>query len=493
MEGGAITLELTFREAILSPGAPLPRSGSRSPKPRTGWYRSSRRVGRSPSASPAGEWASTDADQQSLRWHQVGTADIPALGTCVLLPWVVGDVAACTDKGEPAAQQADGTDWGCTDSPWTELGVYPPGDDRKRRQALLMGFHAVGAESASATSGGEGYVVALLVEAGARGGVTVIELCRAPLEEGHEPVAFNREKLPSGTPASGRAAAEAVCADGWVRRWYVASRTAAARKEGGQASGGAVEAGEKWSRFAVRRVDLCRPFRNGGADASGGSPASINSSAVPAAAATITAPLPDVELIAVASPSLLAIARRLNPQGATDRSTGRSRSLPSLAGVGKAEEQSSDATNGVAASSLPDPPPIVEVWSCSTAPYPRSQFRKEGPVALRGFRDGQTIEGMCWVTPEAGDERGAAVGGHCLCVSVGGTVIVLARERRERPPVDPGMLTVAELGGDGIGDRSEWIWSPIFRVANPCSLLTCHTAGLRDFCQVSGGLRRLVW
>lgn len=481
MEGGAITLELTFREATPSPGATPARSGSRSPKPRTGWYRSSRRAGRSPSATPAGEWASTDADQQSLRWHQVGTADIPALQTCVLLPWAVDGVVASADKEE---QTADGIDQDCTNGPWTELGVYPPGDGRKRRQGLLMGFHSAGAESASSTSGGEGYVVALLVEAAAKGGVRVTELCRAPLEEGREPVVLNQEKIPPGTPASGRAAVEAVCADGWIRRWYVTSRAPASSKGDNQGSGGA-EACKKCTCFDVRTVDLCRPFRDG--DARERLPTKVDSSAIATTAATMTttATVREVELIAVASATLLAVARRVNPQG-TYESTGCSHPSSSLAGVSKAEGPS-NAIRGAAVWSSPEPRPTVEVWSCSTAPYPRDQFWKEGPVTLRNFRDDQAIEGMCWVTPEVGDERGATVGGHCLCVSVGGTVLVLARERRKQPQAEPGMSTAAESSDDGTSKRSEWTWSPVFRVANPCSLLNSHTAGLRDFCQVSGG------
>lgn len=134
---------------------------------------------------------------------------------------------------------------------------------------------------------------------------------------------------------------------------------------------------------------------------------------------------------------------------------------------------------------------MLEVWSCAKTPYPRCLFKRDGAVVLPGLRPGQAVEGMCWVSPEAGDERGAAVSGHCLCVSVGGSVTVLARGQRRQPaPASAG------LGGDGDGDGDGngggCTWSPVFRVANPSSLLTCRTAGLRDFCQV-GGCRSVVF
>lgn len=448
MEGGAVTLELTFREAAREPGSALPRSSSGSPKPRTGWYSSSRRArGRAPCAAPAEEWPSTDADRQALRWHPVGTADIPTFQTCTLLPWIHDGAGGSEDGANLEAQQMnqDGNmnSPGITDAPWIELGVYPLGDGRKRRRALLLGFQAAGT-SGSTT----GYVVALLVEAGARGGVLATELCRAPLESGHEPMTFNGEKTPPGAPTSSRAATEAICADGWIRRWCLTSPTSTSGYKEHQGVMGDLHRDEKKSCFALRRVDLCRPFRD---DFAGRQPPTITAPA----AATTTEVMPGVVLIAVASPHLLAIARM--------------------------SRRAEDAEGTVVSESSP----IVEVWSCSTAPYPRSRFRRDGPVVFSGFRDVTTVEGMCWVSPEAGDERGGAVSGHCLCVSMGGTVTVFARERRELPPAGPGLIVAAVPDYADSEDKSERMWSPVFRVTNPCSLLTCRAAGLRDFCQVS--------
>lgn len=453
MEGGAVTLELTFREAPTELGTSKARSGSRSPKPRTGWYRPRRSSlgggsrGRSPSSPTEAEgWASTDADRQALRWHAVGNAEIPEFDTCALLPWIAeglangeGDIEALRVGGERGEGVGDG--------PWTELGVYPPRDERKRRQAVLMGFRAA-VEPVSKSRDSAGYAIALLVETGAQRGVAVTELCRAPLQAGQEPVTINRDKMPPGAPTGGRAAVEAVCADGWVRRWCLAcSPTSEAERNATVAD---CSRDKKRSCFTLRAVNLCHPFL--------GSGRGRQSNTEPGIAKTVTPP--NVALIAVASPSLLAVARTAAP--------------PQGTGV------TVDATAAVP----PKASPFLEVWSCSATPYPRSKFRKEGRVALRGLRDSRVVEGMCWVSPEAGDERGAAVSGHCLCVSLRGTVTVLARERRERTTARPGLLTAVSRG-DSAGDRSEWGWSPVFRVANPCSLLSSRTAGLRDFCQVS--------
>lgn len=490
MEGGAVTLELTFREATPAPGTTPARSGSGSPKPRTGWYRSSRRAGRSPSASPAGEWASTDADQQSLRWRSIGAADIPAFETCVLLPWKLdNDTGGSGDEGE--SSKTDPTDtMNHAEAPWTEFGMYPPGDDRRRRQALLVGFRAAAADeperSRTADAAEAGYVVALLLEVGANGGVTATELCRTHLERGQEPVAFNKEKKPPGTPTSGCAAIEGFCSDGWIRRWCLVSCTSASGKKVHRYAAAELMADKRQPRFAVKMVDICRPFQGGDGGGKGGQ-TSANSSGVPAATSIAA---PDVSLIAVASPSLIAIARNCDPND-NKRTTATKSSQRTSLSRGRKTMESSETSDDAAASPSPDSSlPIVEVWSCSTALYPRGRFTKEGPVMLRGIRDSQTVEGMCWVTPEVGDERGASVSGHCLCVSVEGTVTVLAREERKRPSVGAGLSTAAESGADGSadgGDTAEGAWSPIFRVANPCSLLTCHTAGLRDFCQVCVG------
>lgn len=503
MEGGAVTLELTFREATPAPGTTPARSGSASPKPRTGWYRSSRRAGRSPSASPAGEWASTDADQQSLRWRSIGTADIPAFETCVLLPWRLDNDTGGSGDGSESSK-TDSTDtMDHPEAPWTEFGVYPPGDSRKRRQALLVGFRAAAAYEPERSMTGDaaeaGCVVALLLEVGATGGVTATELCQTPLEQGQEPVAFNKEKKPPGTPTSGRSAVEAVCSDGWIRRWCLISLMSASGKIGSRYSAAEDVADKKQSRFAVKMVDICRPFHGGngsvkgaktGADSPGVAPMAAEGTA---AAATTSTASPNVGLIAVASPSLIAIARKYDPSD-NGRTTSTKSSQRTSVWRGRKTIEPSEASDEATASPLPNQsPPIVEVWSCSTALYPRGRFRKEGPVMLRGIRDSQTVEGMCWVTPEIGDERGASVSGHCLCVSVEGTVTVLARERRKRPSVGAGLSTAAESGANGSaddGDTAEGTWSPVFRVANPCSLLTCHTAGLRDFCQVRVGSLR---
>lgn len=435
MEGGAVSLELTFREATPAPGAAPSRSGSRSgsPRPRTGWYskkaklRGSAARGSAKGSTGAG-WASTDADQHALRWNLVGGDQVPAFETCALLPWLGenrggGQGAALTEaSGSPASM-----------SRWAEIGVYPPGDDRRRREALLLGF-----QPAQAADGG-GYVVALLVEA-APGGVSVAEVCRASLEAGHQPVSFNREKTPSGVPANGRATVEAVCEDGRVRRWCIA-RDLPSNGDAGGAAG-----------FALRKADICEPFREpstdeGGKTRVGGCPAS---------------------LIAVASPTLLAVARASEPWP-------RRVLTPA-----KSFREGEKTETPLEAEEAPETRSVLEVWSCAKTPYPRCPFKKDGTVVLPELRPGQVVEGMCWVSPEAGDERGAAVSGHCLCVSVGGTVTVLARER-------PRHGHVSSLGfGDGTGGgRSKW--TPVFRVANPSSLLTCRTAGLRDFCQVRNG------
>lgn len=498
MEGGAISLELTFRESSPEPGTAAPLSGNRSPKPRTGWYSrgSSKRAGGVGSAgsgrgsSAAAGWASTDADKQPLRWRSFGSEEVPALETCTLLPWLGGGDGGGEEE-EAVAGGAAGTGGArlgsvgagastLVEGRWTEIGVYPPGDRRRRREALLLGYRSARVSpSPSKNVGGveggdsEGYVVALLVRVAPEGGLTVAEVCRAPLGQGEHPVAFNREKTPPGAPTNGRATAEAVCADGWVRRWCVSCPFPSSHesRDKGMSRGKDTSEGKlgsKQTTFALSRVDICQPFRgtaddNGGGGGQGGG-AREGASAEPSH--------PPAALIAVASPTLLAVAR----------SAGSNPSTP-------------EASPGASGQ-----PPMVEVWSCSKTPYPRSAFKKEGTVSLPGLlRGGQKVEGMCWVSPEAADERGAAVCGHGLCVSIAGSVTVLARERRQ--PVSPftsfpgvagrpaqGGNAAAGGGGGEVnaGSEGDWTWSPVFRVANPSSLLTCRTAGLRDFCQVSG-------
>lgn len=470
MEGGAVSLELTFREATPEPGAAAHlQSGSRSPKPRTGWY--SRRSKRSSAAgrgsakgSTAAGWASTDAEHQALRWHRVGSCEIPAFETCTLLPWLGGSVKR--GQGDEAAVAAGagqrGLGSGCglggagsavTDGRWAEMGLYPPGDGRRRREALLLGFHSAEASFESS----QGYVVALLVEAGAQGGVSVAEICRSPLEAGHQPVSFNVEKIPPGAPTSGRANAEAVCADGWVRRWCLACSPPASARSAGNLQNGQAS-------FALSRIDICHPFRGLGGEHSSADGVSRGSAVASPAA-----------LIAVASPTLLAVARSSDPR----------RPRPPSRSFRDVPQPASSSSAAAAAFVLDtDAQPAVEVWSCSKTPYPGCSFKKEGTVALPALRIGQAVEGMCWVSPEAGDERGAAISGHCLCVSVGGCVTVLARERGWPPSALSGLVLAPEVAAGTRENGEDWTWSPVFRVANPSLLLSCRTAGLRDFCQV---------
>lgn len=445
MEGGAVSLELTFREVTPASGTTTPvRSVSRSgsPKPRSGWYTRKSRLrgsGRgSAKGSTAAGWASTDADQHALRWNPIGSDEMPACRTCTLLPWLGGSVALAGENGAgPAAAGASNGASVDDGSRWAEIGVYPPGDHRRRREALLLGFQPP--EASSSSGDGEGYVVALLVEVAPQGGVCVAEVCRAPLGAGQQPVSFNREKTPPGAPTNGRATAEAVCEDGWVRRWCVA--------RGLWSGGQQVEA-----TFTLTKIDICEPFRETGGEEHGGGSSTAVSPAT---------------FIAVASPTLLAVARSIEARPRRGLTPARS-----------FQDGDTSGAAGPAAAAQEKPLPALEVWSCAKTPYPRCSFRKDGAVVLPDFRPGQVVEGMCWVSPEAGDERGAAVSGHCLCVSVGGTVTVLTRERLRHAPVSPGLQEVAAGGG------RRCTWSPVFRVANPSSLLTCRTAGLRDFCQV---------
>lgn len=429
MEGGAVSLELTFREATPAANlAPVRRSSSKSgsPKPRTGWYSKksrSRGSGRgSAKGSTASGWASTDADQHALRWHPIGSDEVPAFETCVLLPWLGSGEAALGGDGPGASSEA----LPAPGNRWTEIGVYPPGDERRLRKALLLGFQP-------AKSGG--YVVALLVKAApGGGGVSVVELCRASLGVGQQPVSFNLEKTPPGV--HGRASAEAVCEDGRVRRWCIAPSLPRGDDE-------------RESSFALSTADLCDPF---GASTGGEKDPGDGVSKV-------VSPAP---LIAVASANLLAVARSIEPRK-PQRALTPARSF----------RESSVRRSEQLAAETAEPPASIEVWSCSDTPYTVRRFKKDGTVVLPGIR---AVEGMCWVSPEVGDERGAAVGGHCLCVSVAGSVTVLARERSSSHAVLPGL--------EGAGGEEGWVWSPVFRVASPSSLLACRTAGLRDFCQV---------
>ena len=463
MEGGAVSLELTFREATPAPGAAPVRSGSRSgsPKPRTGWYSRKSKLRASARGSAKGStaagWASTDADQHALRWNPIGSDELPAFETCTLLPWLGGAATHGVDGPPVATGSSNGASaFPAGDTRWAEIGVYPPGDYRRRREGLLLGFQP---PEASASGGdAEGYVVALLVEAAPHRGVSVAELCRAPLKAGQQPVSFNGEKTPPGAPTNGRAEAEAVCEDGWVRRWCVARDLPGSEDDG--------------ATFALRMIDICRPFRGSGGEKEKEEEEGPGGSKAAASRASV---------IAVASPTLLAVARSVKPAPRPVLTPARSfqdgdTSAAGLAGPDAAAAAAAAARAAVA----PEEQAMLEVWSCAKTPYPRCLFKKDGVVVLPGLRPRQAVEGMCWVSPEAGDERGAAVSGHCLCVSVGGSVTVLARERRQRAPVAQGLGG----GGDGGGDGGGCTWSPVFRVANPSSLLTCRTAGLRDFCQV---------
>lgn len=459
-----MSLEMTFREPTPPPGAAAVRATNRShsPKPRTGWYpRRSKRGGGlstgrgSATGSTAEGWASTDADRKALRWQSLGSGELSAFEMCTLVPWLGG--SAALDEGGGAGGAGGTTKRGLgfgggaksvnDDGRWSEIGVYPPGDDRKRREALLMGFQPAEASSTSGDGGCGGYVVAHLVEVRPEGGVSVVEMCRTPLQAGQEPVYFNREKVPPGAPTTGRAAAEAMCADGWVRRWSVTRAPLGFDESAGDSQ-------SDRARFSLSRVDICRPFQT----------ASESQASPPQGG---TAPPPPAIIIAFASPTLLAVAR--------------STESPSFqAPVRSFSDISRDASAPSATAS--EAPPALEVWSCSVSPYPRGPFKNKDPVALPWLRAGQAVEGMCWVSPEAGDERGAAVCGHCLCVSVEGSVTVLAREKRQKLPALPGLVLAPEVAG---GEGEGWTWSPVFRVTNPSSLLTCRTAGLRDFCQVS--------
>eukprot|EP00752_Nemacystus_decipiens_P003935 g3603.t1 len=467
MEGGAVSLELTFREASPAPGAAPARSGSRSgsPKPRTGWYSRKSKLrasGRgSAKGSTAAGWASTDADQHALRWNPIGSDDLPALETCILLPWLGGVVTHGVDGPPGAEGSSNGTSGSLAggDTRWAEIGVYPPGDYRRRREALLLGFQPPKAS----TSGGDagGYVVALLVEAGPQGGVSVSELCRAPLKPGQHPVSFNREKMPPGAPTDGRAEVEAVCEDGWVRRWCVARDLPGADNQG--------------ATYALSKIDICRPFRRPVGEGKEGEEEEDKEPRGSKAAVS------HASFIAVASPTLLAVARSITSAPRPVLTPARSFQDGDTS-AGPAGPNAAASAAAAAAAVAPEEQAMVEVWSCAKTPYPRCLFKKDGAVVLPGHRPGQAVEGMCWVSPEAGDERGAAVSGHCLCVSVGGSVTVLARERRQRASASPG-LGCGGGSGDGGGDGAGCTWSPVFRVANPSSLLTCRTAGLRDFCQ----------
>lgn len=480
-----MSLELTFRENSQPLGSACVRPDPRSPKPRTGWYprRSKRKSGGgvgsrkgggeergSAKGSSAAGWANTDAEQHALRWQSVGSSKVPALKTCTLIPWFGVGTAAFAEAGHEGAtgirgstlDHSDDEDlFYSDDGPWAEIGVYPPGDPRRRREALLLGFQPPQASSSSkgrsSDSNAEGYVVALLVNVGAEGGVSVTEMCRTTLEEGHEPVSFNREKAPPGPPTNSRASVEAVCMDGWVRRWSVACE----------------ERNKDLVRFALSRVDICRPFRPLPGD--GRDPK------------TETTLLTTTALIAMASPTLLAVARSTDEPTTPIRAPANS--FPDVlthSQMTAAQEAEEVAAKGKDIT-VKESPALLEVWSCSPTAYPRCPFKKEDVLVVPWLRAGQAVEGMCWVSPEAGDERGAAVSGHCLCVSVEGSVTVLAREKRQRPLEKlKGVASVREgLIGGGEGDDGEcWTWSPVFRVANPCSLLASSTAGLRDFCQV---------
>lgn len=493
-----MSLELTFRENTQLMGSARVRPGSRSPKPRTGWYprRSKRKSGGgvgsrkgggeergSAKGSSAAGWANTDAEQHALRWQLVGSSEVPALTTCTLVPWFGVDTAAFVEAGREGAAGIprstldlfDHEDiFYSDDGPWAEIGVYPPGDPRRRREALLLGFQPLQASSSSKGRGSdnnsEGYVVALLVKVGAEGGVSVTEMCRTTLEEGHEPVSFNREKAPPGAPTNSRASVEAVCTDGWVRRWSVACTSLLPSASG---SGDGEERNKDLMRFALNRVDICHPLRPLSGD--------VQDTKTEATILTTTA------LIAVASPTLLAVARSTDEPTTPVRAPANSfpdvLTHSQITMVQEAEEVASEDKD----IAVKESPALLEVWSCSPTAYPRCPFKKEEVVVMPWLRAGQAVEGMCWVSPEAGDERGAAVSGHCLCVSVEGSVTVLARERRQRPLVNLKGVTSAREGlfGGGARDDEEcWTWSPVFRVANPCSLLASSTAGLRDFCQV---------
>lgn len=468
MEGGAVSLELTFRESTPEPGTTLPRSesGSRSPKPRTGWYtRRSRRggagggAGRGSTGSETAGWASTDADQESLRWNSLGSDEVMAFETCVMLPWL-GDsvklgageesVAAVAAGGSTGEGSLTGTSYAVATGRWAEIGVYAPEDGRRRREAMLIGFQS---EKVPAADGEDGAcVVAMRVEASLDGGVSVTEVCRTSLEKGHMPVSFNEEKTPPGAPTNGRATTEAVCADGWVRRWSVACTRGDLGGDGITGKG----------VYDLNCVDICQPFR--------GSAGELREEEGPSS----------TTLLAVASLTLLAVAR----PGQSQRVLAP---LTSPGHVNKSRSASALSSAAVSATQAGAATPMLEVWSCARTPYPRWPFKKEGTVAMPGLRAGQAVEGMCWVSPEAGDERGAAISGHCLCVSVGGAVTVLAKENRQLTHALPGVLVAPNAEASGLGSGGDWTWSPVFRVANPSSLLTCRTAGLRDFCQVCAG------
>lgn len=492
-----MSLELTFRENSHLMDSARVRPGSRSPKPRTGWYprRSKRKPGGgvgsrkgggeergSAKGSSAAGWANTDAEQHALRWQLVGSRKVPAFTTCTLVPWFDVGTAAFAEAGHKGGTGVrrstldlfdDEDIFYSDDGPWAEIGVYPPGDPRRRREALLLGFQPPQASSSSKGRGSdnkaEGYVVALLVKVGAEGGVSVTEMCRATLEKGHEPVSFNREKAPPGAPTNSRASIEAMCADGWVRRWSVACSSLLPSTSGN----GDGERNKDQVRFALSRVDICHPLRPLSGD--------VRDTKTEATILTTTA------LIAVASPTLLAVARSTGEPTTPIRTPANSfpdvLTHSKMTAVKEVEEVSSEDIN----IAVRESPSLLEVWSCSPTAYPRCPFKKEEVVVMPWLGAGQAVEGMCWVSPEAGDERGAAVSGHCLCVSVEGSVTVLARERRQRPL---GNLKHVASGREGLidggarNDEECWTWSPVFRVANPCSLLASSTAGLRDFCQV---------
>ncbi|CAN0490273.1 unnamed protein product, partial [Laminaria digitata] len=136
---------------------------------------------------------------------------------------------------------------------WAEIGVYPPGDRRRGREALLLGYRPALSSSKGVGGDGEGYVVALLVRVAPDGGVVVTEVCRAPLEQGKHPVTFNREKTPPGAPTNGRATAEAVCADGWVRRWCVSCTPPSSSASKGKDMGKGVGKGKGEGKLGTKQ------------------------------------------------------------------------------------------------------------------------------------------------------------------------------------------------------------------------------------------------
>ncbi|CAN0164681.1 unnamed protein product, partial [Discosporangium mesarthrocarpum] len=501
LEGCALTISLTLREpeedvpvAVASGTASsghflLHRelTRSKSPRPRAGWYAhgSVKRLGStggggsrrghrlSGAVTGAGGGGSsrqgTDASRRSLQWVSVGMAALPRFRSCVLLPWL--DLGAGADG---VARAGGGTGLGqCPplrwdDAAWAEMGVYAPGDGRRSRRGVLLGFQPLDPEACE----GSGHVVATLLElrAGAGGGLAVEELCRAPLAAGHEPLTFNREKLPPGAPSSAYGVALAACRDGWVRQWCLL-----------RGGGGGAEQGK--GSWLLKSLDLCQPFHHH-REASGiegtGMGVAAGAGAGGGAGERGLVSLPSVHLIAAASPSLLAVVGWCHRGQAGGAETGRGAPKQGPGGV----EQGPMAV---------EKDPILEVWACPSA-YPKGHFRRECELPLGSLGDGEVAQGLCWAGPEAGDERGAAVSGHCLCVSVGGFVTVFAREQMrggEGASGEASLRAIRRYGSKGVrgggeqqgGERVEWVWHPILRVTSPSSLLSCHTAGLREFCQ----------